>query len=160
MTAVAVDRTAHLPRKRVSAGVLFTDRGRVLLVEPVSKPYWDLPGGVVEAGESPHAAAGREVKEELGITVAVGRLLVVDFMPPRPDLTEALMLVYSGGVLLPDTEIHVQAEEVRSWAWCTPGGQRARQLKAPILARRVAAARKAIATGTTIYLESGWEVKP
>jgi ADP-ribose pyrophosphatase YjhB (NUDIX family) len=48
----------------MAAGVLLFDAdGRVLLVEPTYKPYWELPGGVVEADESPHTAACRELKE-------------------------------------------------------------------------------------------------
>jgi len=43
-------------------------RGRrpALIVNPVYKPVRDLPGGAVEANESPHAACRREVAEELG----------------------------------------------------------------------------------------------
>nr|BFE76200.1 hypothetical protein GCM10020092_095010 [Actinoplanes digitatis] len=44
------DFTATLPRKRMAAGVLLSDgRDRVLLVEPTYKPYWEIPGGTVEA---------------------------------------------------------------------------------------------------------------
>ncbi len=32
---------------------------------------WSVPGGAIDAGEDPHAAACREVSEELGIEVAV-----------------------------------------------------------------------------------------
>lgn len=54
--SVAYDR--GLPRKRMGAGVLFFDgSGRVLLVDPVYKPQWEIPGGVVEGGESPRDAA-------------------------------------------------------------------------------------------------------
>jgi 8-oxo-dGTP diphosphatase len=46
--------------------VLFRDAaGRVLLVKPTYKNGWEIPGGYVDAGESPRAAAAREVKEEL-----------------------------------------------------------------------------------------------
>ena len=47
---------------RVAAGVLIRDdAGRVLLVKPTYKDGWEIPGGYVEKGESPHAAATREV---------------------------------------------------------------------------------------------------
>jgi 8-oxo-dGTP pyrophosphatase MutT (NUDIX family) len=61
----------------MAAGILFRDsRGRVLLVEPSYKPNWEIPGGVVEADESPWAAATRELSEELGWDRPLGRLLV------------------------------------------------------------------------------------
>ncbi|MFI9275970.1 NUDIX domain-containing protein [Kitasatospora sp. NPDC052896] len=53
-----------MPRKRVAAGVLFVDaEGRVLLVGPVYKEPWEIPGGGVEWDESPRTGATREVKE-------------------------------------------------------------------------------------------------
>ena len=61
---------AGLPTKRVIAqGVLREPAGRVLMCELVYKPDWDLPGGVVEPGESPRAAIVREVREELDLEV-------------------------------------------------------------------------------------------
>ncbi|MEU8419549.1 NUDIX hydrolase [Micromonospora sp. NPDC048835] len=46
--------TAGLPRKRRAAGLLITDpQDRVLLVEPAYKTDWEIPGGRVEADESP-----------------------------------------------------------------------------------------------------------
>jgi 8-oxo-dGTP diphosphatase len=59
---------------------VFTDAaGRVLLVRPTYKEHWEIPGGMVEASESPHEAPAREVAEELGIDRPVGRLLCVDW---------------------------------------------------------------------------------
>lgn len=93
---------AGLPRVLACAAVLFRDgRGRVLLCAPT---YRDdeallLPGGSVEAsGETPREAAEREVAEELGVRLPVGRLLATDWTtgPDRPPLHVS---VFDGGVL-------------------------------------------------------------
>lgn len=153
------DFTATLPRKRMGGAVLLSDvRGRVLLVEPIYKPYWEIPGGAVEADESPYTAAAREVKEELGLLVQPGRLLVTDWVPPRPERAEGLMTVFDGGTLAPEqtAQIHLPAEELRSWAWCNESevGDRLSEL----LARRITAAMRARADGTALYLENGFVV--
>lgn len=52
--------------------------GRLLLVRRANPPAqgtWSLPGGRVEAGESPADAVRREVAEETGLAVEVGRLV-------------------------------------------------------------------------------------
>ena len=55
------------------------DEGRVLVVRTTYLgPGWMLPGGRVEHGETPHAAAARETREETGLEVVVERLLLVD----------------------------------------------------------------------------------
>ena len=77
-----------LPGKRIGAGLICRDAdGRVVFVQPTYKPTWEIPGGFVEAGESPAASIAREVREELGVEVPVGRLLVVDWLPVRPPTT-------------------------------------------------------------------------
>jgi 8-oxo-dGTP diphosphatase len=151
---VSADYTARLPRKRMAAGMLFRDdAGRVLLVEPSYKNEWEIPGGCVEADESPYAAAIREVAEELGVSTVPGRLLVVDWVPPHAGRTEGVMFVYDGGLLESAANFHLSPDELRSWAWCTPSEAAAR-LSEP-LTRRVLAATEAAATGTMLYLENG-----
>jgi len=61
---------------KVVVGALVRD-GRVLLVHrrPDKRAYpnvWDLPGGVMEAGESELGALTRELQEELGVQIATG----------------------------------------------------------------------------------------
>ncbi|HCT81107.1 MAG TPA: NUDIX hydrolase [Micromonosporaceae bacterium] len=138
-----------------AAGLLITDPdGRVLLVEPTYKPYWDLPGGRVEPGESPHAAAQREVKEELGIEVQLARLLVVDYVPARDDRAEMVAFVFAAGLF--SGAITVDGDEISRWGWTT-GLERLDLVRphAPILERRIGAAIVAQYTGLTSYLESG-----
>ena len=51
---------AKQARKRVASKVLIRDQSnRPLLVNPTYKEYWDIPGGMAEANESPRSAARR-----------------------------------------------------------------------------------------------------
>jgi 8-oxo-dGTP diphosphatase len=108
-------------RPLVAAGVLFFDQeGRVILVDPVYKPGWEIPGGYVEAGESPLEACVREVKEELGISPPVGAPLVVDWAP-HPAQGDKLLFVFDGGVLDDDLcgQIRLADGELADWRFCT-----------------------------------------
>ena len=91
---------ARQPRKRVGADVLLRNGdGDILLVDPRYKPDWDLPGGMAEANEPPHLAAEREVREELGLELRVGPLLVVDWVAPHGPWDDSLMFIFDGGAL-------------------------------------------------------------
>lgn len=147
---------ASLARKRMAAGALFRDEtGRVLLVDPVYKDTWDLPGGAVEAEESPHAACRREVGEELGLDWPPGRVLAVDWVPSRPERPEGLIVVYDGGVLSAAeiATLAVDDDELSGFAFASrdevPG------LVTPLLARRIAACLDAVDAGTVAALENG-----
>jgi 8-oxo-dGTP diphosphatase len=51
-------------------GLVHVEAGRLLVVRSRNKKAFYLPGGKIEAGESPEAALRREVGEELGIELA------------------------------------------------------------------------------------------
>ncbi|MGW2842393.1 NUDIX domain-containing protein [Streptomyces sp. NPDC001493] len=145
-----------LPRKRVAAGVLFFDpEGRVLLVDPVYKPLWEIPGGAVECDESPRAGAVREVKEELGLDWEPGRLLGVDWRGARPGRSEGLAYVFDGGVLSGDrlSGVRLQAEELGAMEFVAVDRLRERLVER--LAVRVEACVLAREQGLTVYLEHG-----
>ena len=89
-----------LPRKITAAGALFTDTGgKVLLVVPTYKTVWEIPGGTIEANESPQQACKREVREELGIDIPIGRLLRLNYRQESEDHSEILLFLFDGGVL-------------------------------------------------------------
>jgi glycerol 3-phosphatase-2 len=71
---------AQAIRPSVSAVVL--REGRLLLLRRADNRQWGLPGGSVEIGETVTAAIEREVREETGYEVAVGRLVGV-YSDPR-----------------------------------------------------------------------------
>lgn len=144
------------PGKRMGSGVLIRDvEGRVLLVEPTYKPGWEIPGGAVEADESPRAAARREVREELGIELEAGRLLCLEWQGPEPDRTESVMAVYDGGVLPIEAVLVLPAGELASCAFVAEADLD--RLLAPRLARRVRAALRALDEGRLVELEDGHE---
>lgn len=84
-------------RKLVVAGLIIGDDGRILITQRRADQAlalrWEFPGGKVEPGEAPIAALERELREEIGVTVAVGRIWDVLFHAyPEFDL---VMLVYA-----------------------------------------------------------------
>ena len=90
--------TDGAPRRRtlVVAGLIIGDDGRILITQRRADQalggQWEFPGGKVEPGESPVAALARELREELGVAAAVGRIWDVLFHAyPEFDL---VMLVY------------------------------------------------------------------
>ena len=92
---------ATLPRRRLGAAALIRDQsGKICLVEPTYKEFWDMPGGTVETDESPRAGCRREVAEELGIERQIGPMLCMDWIAPSEgDPHGALIFVYDGGVV-------------------------------------------------------------
>jgi len=96
---VPTNEVPPMATPRVAAGVLYRDdRDRVLVVHPTYKEHWDIPGGYVEPGESPLAAARREVREELGHDFPVGAFLLVDWAP-APAEGDKLLFLFDGGLM-------------------------------------------------------------
>lgn len=125
-----------LPTKRVIGHVVFTDaRGHVLLAETTYKDDWELPGGIVEPGETPARGAEREVMEELGIAVTLSTPALIDWMPPSLGWGDAIEFIYHGGALsrpgLPD----LPESEIRAlhWVEASAVGHRV----TPLSARRI-----------------------
>lgn len=138
-----------------AAGALIRDeRGRILLVEPTYKDHWEIPGGIIEVGETPSRGCARELTEELGLVRETGRLLVVDWAP-HPTQGDRVLFVFDGGVLTQReiTAIRLQAEELASFVFLPD--EEAFERLIPRLERRMRAAARAQAEGRTVYLEHG-----
>ena len=108
---------ASLPGVVMAAtGLIGDGEGRVLVVKANYRDHWTLPGGVCEFGESPRAACGREVAEELGVRLPVGRMLAVDWQLPLdiygPQARPAVFFVFDCGILPSLSALRLQEEEL------------------------------------------------
>ena len=76
----------HYVDPKVAVGVAVFRNDRLLLVRRVMEPgrgRWSLPGGFLDLGEEPRAAAAREAAEEASVQVQVMELLDVFANPPE-----------------------------------------------------------------------------
>jgi 8-oxo-dGTP diphosphatase len=140
----------------MAAGALIRDEaGAILIVQPTYRPEWLVPGGSIEADESPHAACIREVQEELGLTLPIGRLLCAEYRSAAPEKSESVQWIFDGGTLNAATlaQITLPPDELASWR-CVPIGI-AETLLEQRLMRRMALALEAQRSGACIYAENG-----
>ena len=81
----------------VAAGILI-EGGKVLLTQRKRGSHladlWEFPGGKCEPGEDPKDALVRELREELGIEVAVGDAVCVTFHRYEEAGKAVLLLFY------------------------------------------------------------------
>lgn len=108
--------TEDVPRIPASAGALIWDEHqRLLILKPTYKKGWTIPGGQIDAtGESPWDACRRETREECGLTVDHGRLVCVDFRPPKPGRAGGVRFVFDCGSIDEQarTTMRLQEEEI------------------------------------------------
>ena len=109
----------------------------------------------MELDEAPLAACEREVKEELGFSPRIGRLLCVDWVPPAPPWDGGLMFLFDGGTLTAEqiAGIRLRPEELDRYDFVALDALD--EVVVPRLARRVAACLRARKGGGGVYLEDG-----
>ncbi|WP_419995067.1 NUDIX domain-containing protein [Streptomyces boninensis] len=142
------------PGHPVTASMLLTDHiGRILILRPLDwLRGWQLPGGIVEAEESPREGAQRETRQETGLDLAAGDLVAVEWIQARSRaVRDRLALVFAGPELTPEhlALISLQRDEVTAWRLERP--EHARALLHPRIAARIFGASH---PGRTLYLET------
>lgn len=139
-----------------SGAILLDQQGRLLILKPTYKKGWTVPGGIMEDdGESPWDGCRREVREETGLTVTAGRLVVVDTRPGDPGEPVGLRFLFHCGTLTAEqaASIVLQKTEISQARFVTPA--EANKLLRPAIGRRVAVG---LRTPATAYLEDGQQV--
>jgi 8-oxo-dGTP diphosphatase len=131
VSTVSVD----IPTVVVAAGVL-VERGRVLLTRRKAGTHlegaWELPGGKVQAGEDPRQALRRELREELGIQVAVGEIVDVTFHRYE-EARKAVLLLFFEAERLPGSP-DPRAIDVAAFEWAGADGLQATRFPPPDVA--------------------------
>lgn len=116
---------ASLPKVISSGAVILRDEHGMFVIEkPNYRNHWLLPGGSVDAGEDARQCAQREVQEELGLEVEVGRMLTANWVPSRParGAPMGVHFIFDAGVV-PRAELEekivLQRSELDDWTLIT-----------------------------------------
>lgn len=106
---------------------LIRENGKILIsLRPPEKArglLWEFPGGKVEAGESKEEALIRECREELGVTLKVGKVYA-ELTYEYPDVTVRLTLFEARiGEGVPRNIEHadirwIKPEEITAYPFC------------------------------------------
>lgn len=71
---------SNKPHKRIGVAVICGDQNQILIDRRLPQgdmaDLWEFPGGKIEANETVEDCIAREIKEELGIEITVGRHLI------------------------------------------------------------------------------------
>lgn len=101
---------------------LISFEGKFLLLQQhvAGEMFWDLPGGRVQFGESPLDGLAREVREELGQDVQIGRPAGVWWFFRKTDgdqvvCTTFLCSITNPAIALPPQE----SEAIAGYVWVT-----------------------------------------
>ncbi len=72
--------SAPLPHKLIGVAVIIDDHANILIdrrpEQGLLGGLWEFPGGKIEAGETVEACIEREIREEIGLDIAVGAPLI------------------------------------------------------------------------------------
>ena len=147
---------ANLPAKLLAAGVIFYNENKeILLVKPNYREGWSIPGGTLNANETPVQAATREVQEEIFLAISKLTLICVDYMSADNYVPENLQFIFYGGILNQEqiNTIKIQQEELDAYEFVSP--ENAAIMLRKNLAKRLPHCIEAIENNKIIYLENG-----
>jgi 8-oxo-dGTP diphosphatase len=147
---------AYPERPFVGVGAVIVDEtARVVLVKRRFEPLagqWSLPGGAVDVGETLEACVVREMREETGLDVEVGRVIeVFDRITHDGEGRVQYHYVLVDYVCRPLGGTLAAASDVADVAWVAAEGLAAYRLTDKATA--------VVAQGIALAIEAGWAVR-
>jgi 8-oxo-dGTP diphosphatase len=104
--------------KRMSSSVMMleTEDGKILTVKSGYKPYWTLPGGIVDPNETPKESAIRETLEEVGIRIDPSTVTFVAVVNRRSEFAETYQFIFKASLSNSAIKtISLQASEINEY---------------------------------------------
>ena len=115
MAGAANSGTETQARFRVGVFAVIERDGRYLLAHRSDIDWWNLVGGGLEYGETVEEALFREVREEVGVTIEIVRLLGIYSKPRKREIVLSFLCRLAQASPEPAT-----SEEVSEVAWFSP----------------------------------------
>lgn len=153
------DFTTTLPSKRMaSCALLLNQQQELLIVKPTYRPDWLVPGGTIDADESPLAACKREVKEEIGLELPISQPLCIAYQSHHDTRTESVQFIFWGGILTDAqiSSIQLPSNELSQYRFVNL--DTASQLLPSRLGQRLKFAMTARLENRIVYLENSQEL--
>ena len=137
-------------QKRIAVGALiFNKKNQLLVVKPIYKDSWLVVGGMVESSESLTEALKREIKEETGLDLKIGRLICVDYGSSDND---SVNFIFECGAVENDIKIICPKNEIEEYKFVSR--EEALSLLGPKGVRRLTPTFNALDNNTTVYMEA------
>lgn len=114
---------ANVPLKPGAAAIIFDSERRILILKRTRGPYWSLPGGRMDVGESAPQCCIRETQEETGLKTEVVRLIGLYTNPqslcayPDGNVHQSYIALFECRVVSGELR---ESEEGGSFRWITP----------------------------------------
>ena len=106
--------------RQCAAVIIRRGNGELLVIrQSYGQGFWGVPGGAVDAGETPQQAAVREAREEVGVEVKLNRIIGIYTLRGggRPEIRA---YVYEGAAYQEQFELRIDASEIAAALWLKP----------------------------------------
>lgn len=96
--------------------ILEDDQQKALIVKANYKAHWTLPGGMIDAGETPKQAAVREVYEEVGLTINADSVQFGWLAARHSKIADTYQFIFKARLHAEQTrDIILQTSEIDEW---------------------------------------------